>query len=681
MEHVTDTKLNAAPPAKRKRVVTACLECYRRKQKVQSIRRPKMMAVALTFKVRQEKAMPKLRRPKCGSKISQSTAPESKSHSPVSADDTTEDDPSLQETASDGTALSSFYDVHAFTDLKKLLEDEEVFQVSSRAPLDQNKPCSKFWILAAQLPDPRVLAKAFNYYFDEVHWRYNVGQKCYMDAQLERWTTIVSTPASQRTGVSKDLPYFVVFSFELLAVILQYMRHDREIARLLHATNEKAAVYMSRRYNDVASELLLVLGRHNGPITVVDYDLLRASWLKNNGCGIESWYAISDGIRHAQQLNLHREPRSVANSPELAKNLEQFWSQEYGRRVWVNLFCWDSGTAMNLGRPRIINAKDCDVNLPIDCPFPDDPSKTVPIPKDEHTPSPLSLLLFRYAVARKIHEIREFGLDKQDADYSSVWAFHESLNNLLKSMPHYINPNDPATYLDSSFSYLPLHREEASSGLNLVIMELHRPFIAMHAESRIAVMNAAIGSIDNQHALMDFSGKHHYVYFGFGFYPANAAITLAAIALVYPSHGQIEPIEKKIKQALSILVNIQATNIVARAALPVVQRLYDKVRYSLQQNLSGSPNASSPESAPSQDSGYIPMTTSMLDPTPLAPISTEFMVEDTGYLPMHDAADMPSWTDVPQINDFDATFWLEQLNKMPENMSLNGVVNPDALWS
>lgn len=141
------------------------------------------------------------------------------------------------------------------------------------------------------------MTSAFKYYFDEVHWRYNVGQKCYMDKQLEDWTVVVRDPALQRANINKDLPYFVAFSFQLLAVILQYMRHDREIALMLNATDRKSAAHMSRKYNDTASELMLLLGRHNGSITVVDYDLLRASWLKNNGRGIESWYAISDGVR------------------------------------------------------------------------------------------------------------------------------------------------------------------------------------------------------------------------------------------------------------------------------------------------------------------------------------------------------------------------------------------------
>ncbi|KAI4731365.1 hypothetical protein E4T49_01068 [Aureobasidium sp. EXF-10728] len=609
----------------------------------------------------------------------QSTALQPERQKPVSAEDIV----SPPEPATNDTALSSFYDVHAFTDLKKLLDDDEVFKVSdsARISINQSNPCSKFWAFAAQLPDPQVMTKAFKYYFDEVHWRYNVGQKYYMYKQLEQWTAVVSTAASQRTGINKDLPYFVAFSFELLAVILQYMRPDREIARRLHSSDVKSAAHMSRKYHDIASELMLLLGRHNGTITVVDYDLLRASWLKNNGHGIESWYAISDGVRQAQQLNLHREPRPLANSNDSSRNLERFWFQEYGRRVWINLFCWDSGTAMNLGRPRMINAKDCDVILPIDQSFPDDPSQTESNPRDEHTPSPLSLLLVRYTIAGKIHEIREYGLDKQDADYSLVWALHNEFTGLLDSLPSYLNPINPATYLDSTFSYLPLHREEASSQLNLVIMELHRPFIATHPKSREAAFKAAMGSIDNQNTLMKLSGRHHYGYFGFGFYTANAAIMLAAIALIYPDENQVKIIEAKVEQALSILINIQAANIVGRAAVPVIQRLHDKIRDSSRGSSTGSTILSSSGSIPSQNIGYIPMVAPSMVSAPVESASAEFVLENAGDLALQDSIASPAWNDMFQANDFDAAFWLDQLNKMPENMSLDdGLVGQNVMW-
>ncbi|KAH0350556.1 hypothetical protein KCU83_g4806, partial [Aureobasidium melanogenum] len=603
---------------------------------------------------------------------------QSKSRSPASAEDNS---PPFESTP-DGTALSSFYDVHAFTDLKKLLETDEIFQVSEfvQETSTQSKPSSKFWVLAAQLPDPYVITKAFNYYFDEVHWRYNVGQRYYMNKQLDDWKAVVQSPASQQIGIDKNLPYFVAFSFQLLAVILQYMRPDREISRLLGATNSKSAAHMSWRYNDVASELMLMLGRHNGTITVVDYDLLRACWLKNNGRGIESWYAISDGVRQAQQLNLHREPRFPPSDLDASKNLEQFWFQEYGRRVWINLFCWDSGTAMNLGRPRMINAKDCDIILPVDQSFPDNLSHTVPISQNQHTPSPLSLLLFRYKIAGKIHEIRENGLDKQDADYISVWTFHDELNNLLNDLPSYLNPNNPAAHLDSEFLYLPLHREEASSQLNLVIMELHRPFIAKHPQSRSAAMKAAIGSIDNQKMLMELSGRHHYSYFGFGFYTTNAAMMLAAIALIYPDKNQVKSIESKVQQALSILVNIQEVNIVARASLPVIQRLYDKIQGSLHTNFSGPTDLSSHDSATSQYSGNSSAAAPSMDILPIAPFTAEFMPENAEDSVLQNLTDLPAWTEIPQVNDFDAAFWLDQLSKLPDNMSQDGTLGQITMW-
>lgn len=334
---------------------------------------------------------------------------------------------------------------------------------------------------------------------------------------------------------------------------------------------------------------------------------------------------------------------------------------------------------MNLGRPRMINARDCDIILPIDQSFPDDPSQTVPIPKSEHTPSPLSLLLVRYSIAGKIHEIREYGLDKQDADYSSVWTFHDELHNMLKDLPPFLKPNDPATHLDSEFSYLPLHREEASSLLNLVTMELHRPFIAQRPQSRNAALKAAVGSINNQKALMELSGQHHYSYFGFGFYTTNAAMMLAAIALIYPDKNQIDLIRTKVQQALGILVNIQDANIVARAAVPVIQRLYDKVRSS-RPKLPSSTKPSSLGSAPSQDDGVSSAVAPSMGLSATAPISTEFMLENAADPTLHDFTDLPAWTEIPQVNDFDAAFWLDQLSKMPDSMLQDGALGQITMW-
>lgn len=391
-------------------------------------------------------------------------------------------------------------------------------------------------------------------------------------------------------------------------------------------------------------------------------------------------YFDSTDHRQAQQLNLHREPSLAPSNSNSSKSLEQFWFQEYGRRVWINLFCWDSGTAMNLGRPRMINAKDCDVILPVDQSFPDDLSHTVPIPQNQHKPSPLSLLLFRYRIAGKIHEIREYGLDKQDADYISLWTFHDKLNNLLSDLPSYLNPDNLATHLDVEFPYLRLHREEASSQLNLVIMELHRPFIAKHPQSRSAAMKAAIGSIDNQKALMGLSGRHHYTYFGFGFYTTNAAMMLAAIALIYPDENQVKLIESKVQQALSILVNIQDANIVARASLPVIQRLYDKIQGSLHTSSSGAANLGNPGSTPNQDSDGLLPTAPSMDTLPVAPFTAELMLGDAEDSALQNFTALPAWTELHQVNDFDATFWLDQLSRLPDNMLQDGAPGPNMMW-
>lgn len=67
-----------------------------------------------------------------------------------------------------------------------------------------------------------------------------------------------------------------------------------------------------------------------------------------------------------------------------------------------------SHMALVLGRPRHINANDCNVRVPIDCRIPEDPSVVVPTAADQggdSPPSTISPSLFQYAISQMTHEM------------------------------------------------------------------------------------------------------------------------------------------------------------------------------------------------------------------------------------------------------------------------------------
>ena len=152
--------------------------------------------------------------------------------------------------------------------------------------------------------------------------------------------------------------------------------------------------------------------------------------------------------RQAQELGLHRQSRVQQNETgQVEDTLSLLWYDEYKRRMWINLFIWDSGMAMVLGRPRTINANDCDMKVPMDCEIPSDPSKTVPMPiQPDDKPSAFSERLVQYAIAQKIHEVRTLGADKRHPkDYSLIQTLHNQALALLDTAPPTLQPHNPDT--------------------------------------------------------------------------------------------------------------------------------------------------------------------------------------------------------------------------------------------
>src|SRR4051794_24827072 len=100
-------------------------------------------------------------------------------------------------------------------------------------------------------------------------------------------------------------------------------------------------------------------------------------------------------------MKVHQDP-----GEDVKKVLPRIWYDEYRRRVWVNLFVWDSHMAIMLGRPRTIHLSDCTVNPPTDCDIPTDLSTRIPMPpSSEPWFTSYTTQLFNYALSHKIHDM------------------------------------------------------------------------------------------------------------------------------------------------------------------------------------------------------------------------------------------------------------------------------------
>ncbi|KAF7591321.1 hypothetical protein BBP40_001697 [Aspergillus hancockii] len=294
-------------------------------------------------------------------------------------------------------------------------------------------------------------------------------------------------------------------------------------------------------------------------------------------------------------LKTHARPDSIEQT------LSKVWYEENKKRLWINLFVWDSLMAMILGRPRTIHPDDCDVKPPIDCNIPKDPSKTVPMTvqpgEPQNGPTTVSASLFRYALAEKYHEVRALKADRPHLkDHSIIQTLHEQVISLLENVPPYLRFKGPDTSWDAEHPYLPQLREEVFMTGNLFLMTLHRPHILASTDSRKAALEAALATLESQQRFFGQTSEHHYPLFGLSFYTIDAAILLSIIVAAHPPQGH-EPkqyVYHILQQAIDRLVRIQSYNPIARSGLGIVQRCYDKLKeaYHSPRNISTTPSSS-----------------------------------------------------------------------------------------
>ncbi|KAE8372615.1 fungal-specific transcription factor domain-containing protein [Aspergillus bertholletiae] len=453
----------------------------------------------------------------------------------------------------------------------------------NRHPLPPSQPCPKALLLISRLPPKQITDELIATFFLDVNWHYFIVEKLYFNDMFSRWYSAETSPVTYLSpyGLSQELRYFPALLFQVIALSLQFLHPEAAAWRFLGGEAN-----LSQKYSDTGVELLELLEGQDTALTAVQASLLRASWLKNLGRGIDVWRSLGEAIRLSQELGLHRQQGfHQSSSDNVEESLGSFWYNEYKKRVWANLYTWDGLMALVLGRPMMINNCDCDTQLPIDCDIPDFPSRTVPMTlstnPDKQRPTSLSASLVRYFISTKVHLIRELKLDTPyPVEYSMVGTLHEQVLTILTSTKPALRYQDPDTSCDSQYPYLPQQREELLTVVYTFLMALHRPHISSHMQSRRAVLQAAIIVLDSQQRLFDLTKLHHYMLCHLSFYTVDAAILLSVVTALYPqqSFEDMSNIHRALQQSIARLSMMAPVNPTAKSGLDVIQRCYQRLQ-------------------------------------------------------------------------------------------------------
>ncbi|RDW68008.1 hypothetical protein BP6252_09404 [Coleophoma cylindrospora] len=545
--------MDGPPQLKRKRVVTACTECHRRKQKCDHAK-PCSNCVARNV------------REKCiyddGEPLGWSSLEQPEQASP-------------DFTSQAGYSLSS--STNTYIDLQTSLLPQTPLKQSP--PLRNAGTLDKFREVLGLLPSKQITKELVSNYFVEANWYFLVLETFYFNQLHETWSE------SKNKGLNHmplQMQHFTPLLCQVLAVSLQFLPLDRPCAEALRLENLEAADQLSYRYSAAGAELMSALGRHQSSVVAVQHDLMRSLWLKNRSRGTESWYALGDAIKQAQDLGLHLQsciPQS--ESIDLEKTLSNLWYDEYKRRLWITLFVWDSHMAFVLGRPRAINILDCTVRTPLDCNIPEQPSKIIPTPAHaSEVPSTYSAHLFHYFLAQKIHEILSKGANKPHfADYNFILSLHDQVITELHNLPAAVRPENPDTSLDLRYPRLLKQRQHITNAAQSFLIALHRPHTKQHETSRKAATDAAFSCLRAQQGLFDLVKEHQYRIYNLSFYTIDAGMFLAAMVLEQKTieRAFLENIYMALSKAMTRLSLMQHRSAMARSGLQLLSGCCQKI--------------------------------------------------------------------------------------------------------
>ncbi|KAH7417532.1 hypothetical protein BKA64DRAFT_730729 [Cadophora sp. MPI-SDFR-AT-0126] len=261
----------------RRRVVTSCTECYRRKQKCD-------------------------REHPCNNCVTRDVASKcvytsSPSHSSASANNIAFDVAKSMDGAEPPSQLgySSITGSNAFQGLQTV-------SVSR-----------KQWLRDSRLPPRAVLQQLISNFFSDVNWHYSIVEPYYFDDLFRRWYEPKLEPVMYLSldDLTRELRCLPALLFQVVALSLQFLPPSAEVLEDL----PDSQAFLSENYSETGLKLMSLLGDDATP-TAVQSSLLRASWLKNLGRAIDAWKILGTSIRQSQELGLHREHRILQRSSD-----------------------------------------------------------------------------------------------------------------------------------------------------------------------------------------------------------------------------------------------------------------------------------------------------------------------------------------------------------------------------
>ncbi|KAF3076266.1 hypothetical protein CFAM422_001789 [Trichoderma lentiforme] len=398
--------------------------------------------------------------------------------------------------------------------------------------------------LVKQLPTRECIAKITDFYFQKINWQYYILDESSFRQQLHDWYRLDLQPfASKKFEVlPADVKAFPALLLEVIATSLLLMSPDRALElNDLKNVGGMSFETMAVKYSETGMDLLNLLGKTQISLTTVFADFLRVAFLKYFGQVTESWHALGEAVKDAQEIGLHRASRDPKpHMDDIAAVVENQWNIQDRRRLWMLLSGWDIHTAMVLGRPAAID-DNTEPILPVDVPITANrPLTPVLLRSTDDVPTPLTRAIWAYRIMKNLRHIQ--ALEKEGSypeNYSHVDRLDQELRQLDQSIPPYFRRRNPDKSFDSipECYWLSGARATLPQLLSFDLIALHRPYIFTRLESRSRALEACLDMLQAQREHFESIEENQYKTFFLFFGTFDAIVLIASIYTFFPTEN------------------------------------------------------------------------------------------------------------------------------------------------
>ncbi|KAF4628581.1 hypothetical protein G7Y89_g9572 [Cudoniella acicularis] len=459
---------------------------------------------------------------------------------------------------------------------------------SSRA--DNSGLREKYKSFIRQLPSKPYIENLLITFFREVNYEYYPLDEAIFRDHLKSWHNLTfSTLNRGSLELSGDLRFFPALLFQILALALQFqpLNHDSTLNSLKYSAG-MSFDDLATDYSESGVEITLLLEKQHNTLVTVQAGFLRTVFLRNCGMVTESWHSLSQTIRDAQEIGLHKNTgERPPNAKEQDDILENLWLEQLQRRLWLILSIWDIQMAVALGHPTTIDSRDRGPAFPLDAPIPKNRREEAPSARSgSDPPTPLTMFLWMSELSAPLWDI--LNLEKEDphqSNFDKVEKMHELIRQLMMHCPPLFRADDPDTTFDSHLCcyWLPRARPNFQTTLAFTIMALHRPYIFTSISSRTLALKAGLDILRAQRTFFNLLTATHYKMFSLVLNNFDAIVLVAAIYILYP-HENIEDLDDALQHfewGMERFSVMSGRNSMAKSALGVLKATYVRLKKAL----------------------------------------------------------------------------------------------------